>query len=664
VTIAFVVILAAVICGLAFAVFKMRRALSESIRASNDRIAAVEKESAELRESLRRAEQASAAKSDFLANVSHEMRTPLHGILGMLQLTGDSEPTAERREQLRMASRSAESLLATIEDILDFTRIEARKLELEPVYFSIRELVTDTMKTLGVTATQKGLQFAFTMDADVPDRLWGDPLRLRQIIINLVGNAIKFTNSGEIVMRGSAEMGFGSDVTLHLEVRDTGMGIDAHKRETIFDPFAQADSSHSRRYGGTGLGLSIVGRLVEAMGGNITFESEIGKGSTFHVAVKLAYDSIGGMVPPQWHHALSGMRVMVIEPHAATREILGQVLTAHGMVPELYPSVADALQPSIREAFSSVIIDASVLASTPWISPVPIVQIVSPLSTMSHPTVTVTRPVGERELIEAVAVSLGIIDRRMSFTLERRIDIDRPQTVLVVDDHPVNLEFAAEALRRLGHSVATAANGNEALRLLQARSFDVALVDVQMPDMDGFEVARRLRAVERAHHTRLIALTAYTAPEDRDRCIASGMDGVLTKPLTQNRLAAVLRGQSPEPDGDTILEAVGGNVKLLARVRDAFVSQSPRLIDAMRDAIAQRNADVLYRSAHTLKGAISNFGMGEALDAAIQIERAGRDADFARASTLLPTLEVAVRELEDRMSATLAAAQSSGAAAS
>jgi two-component system, sensor histidine kinase and response regulator len=664
VIIVFVVILAAVTCGLAFAVLKMRRALSESIRASDDRIAALEKESAGLRESLRHAEQASLAKSDFLASVSHEMRTPLHGILGMLQLTGDTEPTAERREQLRMASRSAESLLSTIEDILDFTKIEARKLELEPVYFSIRELVTDTMKTLGVTATQKGLQVAFTMDADVPDRLWGDPLRLRQIIINLVGNSIKFTNFGEIVMLGWAEMGFGSDVTLHLEVRDTGMGIDAHKRETIFDPFAQADSSHSRRYGGTGLGLSIVGRLVEAMGGNITFESQTGKGSTFHVAVKLAYDAIGGMVAPQWQKALKGMRVMVIEPHAATRDILGQTLSTHGMVAELYASVADALQPSIREQFSSVVIDASVLASTPWISPVPVVQIVSPVSNMMHPTVTVTRPVGERELIEAIAVSLGIIDRRMSFTLERRIDIDRPQAVLVVDDHPVNLEFAAEALRRLGHSVATAANGTEALRLLQARSFDVALVDVQMPDMDGFEVARRLRAVERGHHTRLIALTAYTAPEDRDRCIASGMDGVLTKPLTQNRLAAVLRGQSPEPDGDTILEAVGGNVKLLARVRDAFVSQSPRLIDAMRDAIAQRNADVLYRSAHTLKGAISNFGMGEALDAAIQIERAGRDADFPRASTLLPTLEVAVRELEDRMSATLAASSSSGAAAS
>ncbi|PYQ61313.1 MAG: hypothetical protein DMF58_05355 [Acidobacteria bacterium] len=643
-------------------VVNTRRDRRESLRTSADRLAQVERETAELNERLRRAEAASAAKSEFLANVSHEMRTPLHSILGMLQLTGDSEPSMERRQQLQMASRSAESLLATIEDILDFTRIEARKLELEPVYFSIRELVTDTMKTLGVTAAQKGLHVAFAITPETPDRLWGDPLRLRQILINLVGNAIKFTATGEVVMRGWAEEGFGSDVILHLQVRDTGIGIDAHKRATIFDPFAQADSAFNRRYGGTGLGLSIVSRLVEAMGGRIDVESEPGKGSTFHVGLKLAYDSIAGLAPPQWQSALTGVRVMVIEPHPTTRFIIGEILAAHGIVPELYGSVADALQPSIREAFSCVVIDAATLASTPWISPVPIVQVVSPTSTVVHPTVTVTRPIGERELLEALAIALGAIDRRMSFTLERRIDSDRPQSVLVVDDHPVNLEFAAEALRRLGHTVATAANGAEALRLLQARAFDVALIDVQMPGMDGFEVVTRLRAVERGRHTRVVALTAFTAPEDRDRCLAAGMDSVLTKPLTQNRLAAVLRGQSPEPDGDTIIEAVGGNVKLLARVRDAFTSQSPRLIDSMRDAIEQRNWDELYRSAHTLKGAISNFGMGEALDAATQIERAGRDADFSRAASLLPSLESSVHELEERMSAALAAAERDAAA--
>ena len=243
------------------------------MRTSRDLIRRLEEQSAALRETQQRAEGASAGEDEFLANVSHEMRTPLHGILGMLQLAIDSDPSVERRQQLDMARRSAESLLATIEDILDFTKIEARKLELEPVYFSMRELITDTMKTLGVTAVQKGLNIAFSIAREVPDRLWGDPLRLRQIVINLVGNAIKFTANGEVVVRVWCEPPCSSDLTLHLEIRDTGIGIDDHKRDAIFDPFSQADSSHSRRFGGTGLGLSIVGRLVQSMGGEVSVDS-------------------------------------------------------------------------------------------------------------------------------------------------------------------------------------------------------------------------------------------------------------------------------------------------------------------------------------------------------------------------------------------------------
>jgi two-component system, sensor histidine kinase and response regulator len=639
-------------------VIKLRRSKADALRASAEQLSKIESQAAELRTRLERAEAASATKSEFLANVSHEMRTPLHGIMGMLQLSAETEPQVERREQLQMARRSAETLLATIEDVLDFTRIEAQKLELEPVYFSLRELVTDTMKTLGVTAAQKGLSVAFSIAPSTPDRLWGDPLRLRQIVINLVGNAVKFTAAGEVVLRAWAESGFGSDVLVHIEVRDTGIGIDSHKRDAIFDPFAQADGTFSR-YGSSGLGLSIVARLVEAMGGRIEVESQPGSGSTFHAAVKLAYDSIAGVAAPEWLSALEDMRAMVIEPHAATRAIVGEILEANGMSAELYGSVADALQPSIREAFSCVIIDSVTMATTPWISPVPVVQIVSPVSTMTTPAMTVTRPVGERELLEAVAVALGIIERRVSFTLERRVDNDRPQSVLVADDHPVNLEFAAEALRRLGHSVATAASGTEALRLLQARTFDIALIDVQMPEMDGIELVTRLRA--HGYRTRVIGLTGYTSPEDKQRCIAAGMDGVLAKPLTQNRLAAVLRGQSPEPEADTIMEAVGGNVKLLARVRDAFTSQSPRLIASMREAIAEGNSDALFRTAHTLKGAISNFGMDDALEAAIEIERAGRDGDFPRAAALLPHLESAVHKLEERLSAALASATNAAA---
>lgn len=630
---------------------RRRNRLTESVRTSRELIRTLEEQSVELRDAQHRAESASAAKSEFLANVSHEMRTPLHGILGMLQLASDSESSPERRHQLQMAIRSAETLLTTIEDILDFTKIEARKLELEPVYFSIRELVGDTLKTLGVTAAQKGLQLAFAFDPTVPDRLWGDPLRLRQILINLVGNAIKFTTQGEVVVRASTESAFGSDVTVRFEVRDTGSGIAPHKRDVIFDPFAQADSSHSRRYGGTGLGLSIVSRLVSAMGGSIAVESAPGEGSTFTFTVKLAYDAIDGVAPPQWYAALSGMRVLVIEPHATSRAIIGDILRAHGIVPELYPTLEDALQPSIREAFSCVIIDSRVLAATPWIPSVPVVQIISPLSSAVHASPTVTRPIAERELIDALGVAQGMIDRRVAYTLERRVDSERPLNVLVVDDHPVNLEFAAEALRRLGHLVVKAASGEEAVALVRTRNVDVALIDIQMPAMDGFEVMRRFRETENGARARMIALTAYTSHEDRERCLAAGFHDVLTKPVTQSRLAALLSGRTIA--GDAIIDAVGGNMKLLARVRDAFAAQSPRLIAAMRDAIAGGDADTLFRSAHTLKGAISNFGDGDALSAVIDLERAGKTADFQRAETLLPRLEVAVRDLEEKMSAAL-----------
>ena len=633
---------------------RRRSHLTNAVRTSRELIRELEEQSAQLRNAQQRAESASAAKSEFLANVSHEMRTPLHGILGMLQLASDSESSPERRHQLQMATRSAESLLTTIEDILDFTKIEARKLELEPVYFSIRELVADTLKTLGVTAAQKGLQLAFAFDANVPDRLWGDPLRLRQILINLVGNAIKFTPQGEIVVRAAVQSSFGGEVMLRFEVSDTGTGIDAHKRDIIFDPFAQADSSHSRKYGGTGLGLSIVARLVDVMQGSISVESEPGEGSTFTFTVKLAHDAIEGVAPPPWLTAIKGIRALVVEPHATSRAIIGDILRGSGIVPELYASLEEALQPAIREAFSCVIIDSRTLATTPWIPAVPVVQVITPLSSALHTGPTVTRPIAERELLESIALALGVIDRRVAFTLQRHVPTERPLEVLVIDDHPVNLEFAAEALRRLGHLVVKASSGEEALALIRNRTFDVALVDIQMPEMDGFEVLRRFRATERGAGLRVIAVTAYTSHEDRDRCIAAGFNDVLTKPVTQSRLAAVLSGRPV--GGDPILDAVSGNLKLLARVRDAFAGQSPRLLAAIREAITNRDADTLFASAHTLKGAISNFGDGFALAAVIDVERAGKTADFSTAETLLPRLENAVRELEQKMSAALAAA--------
>ncbi len=640
---------------------KRRGHLANVIRVSRELIRKLEAQSVELGASRRRAEEGSAAKSEFLANMSHEMRTPLHGIIGMLQLAIDTETSIERARQLEMARRSAETLLATIGDILDFSKIEARRLELEPVYFSVRQLITDTLKTLGITAAEKGLTIAFGVSPEVPDRLWGDPLRIRQIVVNLVGNALKFTNRGEVVVRVSCEVMSVDRVTIGFEVRDTGVGIDPSRRHLIFDPFAQADSSHSRRYGGSGLGLAIVSRLLEAMGGVVTFESEQGKGSTFRFVLPMPCEPVGTGPAPEWETALSGTRVLLIEPNATTRAILAGTLRAHGMVPESYATLDRALQPSIRAAYACVVADANILATTPWMPPVPVVRITSPLAPSYHAGVVVTRPIGERELLDAIGVALGVTERTMTYTLERRPEIARPLRVLVVDDNVVNQEFAAEAVRRLGHFVTTAESGAEALEILARRTFDAVLLDVQMPGIDGLEVVRRYRTTERGIRTPIVALTAHSTREDRDRCIDAGFDAVLTKPATQSSLGAIIRevtgvmAASPAPAGpaDAILDAVGGNVRLLARVRDAFAMQTPRLLAALRDAVTACDGELLFQTAHTLKGAISNFDVPEAIATTVQLERAGKASDFERAGELLPELEAAIHDLEERIEAAL-----------
>jgi CheY-like chemotaxis protein len=612
-------------------------------------------EAAQARAARKHAEEASAAKSEFLAHMSHEMRTPLHGIIGMLQLAIDTETSPERAAQLRMARRSAETLLATIGGILDFSKIEARRLELEPIYFSIRQLLTDTLKALGVTAAEKGLALALAVSPDVPDRLWGDPLRIQQIIVNLVGNAIKFTNRGEVVVRVSSEAISADRATIGFAVRDTGVGIDPSRRARLFDPYGR-EAGHAR-YGGSGLGLAIVARLLDSMGGTIAYESRQGEGSTFRFALPMPCEPIGAAPPPEWERSLAGMRVLLIEPHAEARAVLAEMMSAHGMVPESYATLDEALQPSIRAAYDCVVADAGIVAATPWMPPVPVIRISSPLSAPYQKGVRVTRPVGERELVEAIGAALDLTKLSTSYTLERRPEIARPLRVLVVDDDPVNQEFAAEAVRRLGHVVTTAASGSSALELAAGRSFDIILLDVQMSEMDGLEVARQFRATERGTRTPIIALTAHSEKGDRDRCLAAGFDAVLTKPATQAMLSLVIRDvtQAGSASGPVhaILDAVGGNVRLLARVRDAFALQTPRLLAAVRDAIAGRDAEGLFQSAHTLKGAISNFDVPQAIAATTQLEAAGKAADFDRATELLPEFEAAIHDLEQRIAAAL-----------
>jgi len=594
-----------------------RARLTESVRVSRDLIRRLEDAHA-------RAEEASAAKSEFVANMSHEMRTPLQGVIGMLQLAIEDQPTEQTARRLDTARRSAETLMAMIDDVLDFSRIEARKLELEPVYFPMRQFMSDTMKSVGVIAASKGLTLSYFVLPDVPDSVWGDPLRLRQILVNLVGNAIKFTHEGEIAVHVSR-----AEAKVRFDVRDTGVGIAPAVRQRIFEPFTQADSSHSRSYGGAGLGLSIVVRLLEAMGGRVDVSSEQGSGSVFSFDIPLTSDAIGAAVQrAAWETALAGRSILVVEPAELARATIADILRSRGIFASAVSHAAAA--PDGRFA-CAVTCDPSVAVQ-------PQVLITSPLDHVEHP-IQITRPIGERELIDAIGVALGLSQRPPEYTLEPAVRSTGSLRVLLVDDNEVNREVIDEMLHRLGHETTMAIDGEQALAILRTSRFDVIFMDVQLPGMDGLEVTRRFRAS--GGSAPVIALTAHTSRQDRDRCLAAGMTSVLTKPVDAMHLAEAIEKATRR---ESIVDLVGGNPALLARVREAFSRQTPELLDAIRDSLARSDADALGRAAHKLKGSLSYFP-GNAMLVARDIESAAKSSDFERARSLMPELERMIAQL-------------------
>jgi signal transduction histidine kinase/CheY-like chemotaxis protein len=449
-----------------------RARLTEAIRVSRDLIRRLE-------QAHGRAEEASAAKSEFVANMSHEMRTPLQAVIGMLQLAIDDEESQSKARRLVTARRSAETLLSMIEDVLDFSRIEARKLELEPVYFSLRQLMHETMKSVGVIAASKRLTLSYLVQPDVPETVWADPGRLRQILVNLVGNAIKFTHDGEITVQAVR-----AGDKVRFDVSDTGVGIAPAVRQRIFEPFAQADSSLGRRYGGAGLGLSIVARLLEAMGGSVQVSSEQGSGSVFSFLVPLATDAVGaGPERKPWESALQGKAILIIEPAEMARVAMAQILRSRGVFASAYSRAAD-VPPQARFACA--------VTADPAVRVRPRVMITSPLDTTDHP-IRVTRPVGDRELVDAVGMALGLTEASPEYTLEPLSPSRSPVRVLLVDDSEVNLEVVSEMVRRLGHDIAVARDGEMALSALGSRKFDIVFMDVQLPGLDGLETTRRFR---------------------------------------------------------------------------------------------------------------------------------------------------------------------------